>query len=452
MPLPEFILTVLSPFGVAFTQPTWQKVLILVLGTLLARGRRTVTAALRITGRGQDPHFSRFHQVFNRAVWSPLQLSRILLGLIRDALIGFDQGLILVIDETLERRRGPKIRKRGHHRDPIASSRTIDVFSSGLRWLVLAIVVAVPWTHTPWALPLMCVLAPSQKVDDRLGRRHRTLTAWAELLLRVLRRWAPALPLTLLVDSSYSSITFAMACHQRDVRLIAPLPLNACLYAPVPAPVPGQKRSRGQPPQKGPRLPQLGTLTDVLDQVWHEAEIRWHDGTVRRLRLASGMAWWYHSRTERVWVRWVVSVDPEGRWETRAYFSTRVADAPEWIVRTSLKRWTIETMFEESRAHLGVETQRQWSDRAIERETPCLFGLFSVIALLGQVLHRRGKLSVQVTAWYRKEEPTFSDVLAAVRRECWGLGNTCEGAMTPGRGKQADSDWDRLMDAVCYTH
>src|SRR5437588_12338910 len=107
MPVPDCILTILAPFSVAFTQPTWQKVLILVLGTLLARGRRTVTAALRITGRGQDPHFSRFHQVFNRAVWSPLQISRILLDLIRDALITLDQGLILVIDETLERRRGP---------------------------------------------------------------------------------------------------------------------------------------------------------------------------------------------------------------------------------------------------------------------------------------------------------------------------------------------------------
>jgi DDE superfamily endonuclease len=452
MPVPDFILTALAPFGAAFTLPTWQKVLILVLGTLLARGRRTITAALRITGRGQDPHFSRFHQVFNRAAWSPLHLSRILLGLIRDALIIFDQGLILVLDETLERRRGPTIRTRGHHRDPIASSRTVDVFSSGLRWIVLAVVVTVPWTHTPWALPLMCVLAPSQKVDDRLKRRHRTLTQWAELLLRVLRRWVPALPLTLLVDSSYSSIAFAMTCHQRDIRLIAPLPLNACLFEPVPPPIPGQKRGRGQPPQKGPRLPRLGTLTTVPDQVWQEAELRWHDGTTRRLRLASGMAWWYHSRTERVWVRWVVSVDPKGRWETRAYFSTCVADAPEWIVQTYLKRWTIETTFEESRCHLGVETQRQWSDRAIARETPCLFGLYSVVALLGRELHAAGKLRVQATAWYRKEEPTFSDVLAAIRRECWGFGNTCEGAKPPDLRNRTDSDWEWLMDAVCSTH
>lgn len=202
MPLPDFILTVLAPFHTAFTQPTWQKVLVLLVGTLLARGRRTVTAALRLMGRGQDPHFSRYHQVFNRAAWSPLHLSRTLLGLIRDAFIGFDQGLILVLDETLERRRGPQIRKRGHHRDPIASSRSIDVFCSGLRGIVLAVVVTVPWTHTPWALPLMCVLAPGRKVDDRLGRRHRTLTAWAELLLRVVHRWVPALDLTLLVDSS----------------------------------------------------------------------------------------------------------------------------------------------------------------------------------------------------------------------------------------------------------
>jgi hypothetical protein len=117
-----------------------------------------------------------------------------------------------------------------------------------------------------------------------------------------------------------------------------------------------------------------------------------------------------------------------------------------------VQRWTIETTFEESRAHLGVETQRQWSDQAIARTTPCLFGLYSVVTLLAHALHPDGKIPVQRTAWYDNSHATFADVLAAVRRPLWGDFSYSTSARDPDCVEIPTSALYRLVQAVCYAH
>src|SRR5437867_3574817 len=123
MSLSPEIVTVLAIFQSAFTCPTWDKAQVLIIGTLLARGRRTVTAALRQLGRGEETDFSLYHQVLNRASWSARELSRRLLLALGKAFVASGGRLTFVIDEHLERRWGPSIRKRGHFRDPRLSSR-----------------------------------------------------------------------------------------------------------------------------------------------------------------------------------------------------------------------------------------------------------------------------------------------------------------------------------------
>src|SRR5215813_7740070 len=143
MPCCDPIIAMLMQFRPLFTAPTWKHMLTLLRGTLLARGRRTVSAALWHTGHEQDPHFSSFHQVLNRARWSPLQASRDLLTLIIETFVPAGGTLDIVIDETLERRWGAKIRKRGHYRDSALSSHERSVSSPGLRWIVMAVVVSL---------------------------------------------------------------------------------------------------------------------------------------------------------------------------------------------------------------------------------------------------------------------------------------------------------------------
>ena len=443
------ILSVLSHFRSAFTRPTWEKVQVLFTGTILARGRRTVAAALRATGHEQDRHFSRFHAVFSRARWSALELARRLLLLLVQA-FGPEGGLTLVIDETLERRRGPKITKRGYHRDPIASSKSQHVATSGLRWIVLALVVTIPWSRLRWALPFLSRLAPSAKVDAAQQRRHKALCTHARQMITVVRRWLPGVPLTLLGDTTSSALALGQDCSRRRVRWIAPLGLKACLHDPLPPTT--ENRGRGRPRKAGRAQPKLAAVLVDPTTAWRKVEVPWSEGTTRVLELTSSTAWWSHAGEPPLPIRWVLTRDPAGELEPRASFATEPNDTAEAIVAEFLKRWPIETTFEESRAHLGIETQRPWSDAAIERETPCLFGLYSVIALLGHALREGSSLPARATAWYRKTEATFADVLAAVRRQCWGSADFHDPEEDPRVVKIPRSLFEGLMNTACYAH
>jgi len=449
MPLPGTLLPVLEIFRPEFTPRTWSKVVTLVRGTILARGRRTVAAALRQMGLHDDPKFSSYHQVFNRAAWSPLHPARRLLLAATAAFVPEGVGLTFAIDETLERRWGRRIRIRGHYRDPLASSKVRSVSASGIRWIVLALVVNVPWASRPWALPILSVPAPTPKVSLKLGRRHKTIAERARQIIARLRRWLPDVEWTAVGDSAYSVIELGLACRRRDVRLIAPLRPDARLFKPAPAKVPGKV---GRPRVAGDRLPNLDIVLAYPKTAWSRVAVRWYDGAERQLELASGTAVWYHNGMEPLPIRWVLTRDPAGQLEPRAYFSTRPGDEAAAIAAEFVKRWPIEVTFEEARAHLGVETQRQWSDLAIERETPCLLGLYSVAALIGEVLHRASPVAIRTASWYPKAGATFSDVLAAARRECWGFLDIRTSLHDASCAEIPRSQLDRLLNAVCYAH
>jgi hypothetical protein len=449
MPPTDLIRQVLEPFRPEFTPRTWTRVVTLILGTILARGRRTVAAALRQMGLHDEPNFSSYHQVFNRAAWSPRRVARRLLSAVVAAFVPEGVGLTFAIDETLERRWGRKIRIRGHYRDPLASSEERSVSASGIRWIVLALVVTVPWATRPWALPILSLPSPTPKVSLKLGRRHKTIAERARQMIACLRRWLPTADLTVVGDPAYSVIELGLASRRRVVRLIAPLRLDARLFTPAPEREPG---AVGRPRVAGDRLPDLDIVLADPKAEWSRAAVRWYDGADRDLEIAGGTAVWYHNGFEPLPLRWVLTRDPAGRLEPRAYFSTRPEDEAASIPAEFIKRWPIEVTFEEARAHLGVETQRQWSDRAIERETPCLLGLYSVVALLGEALHRASPIAIRAAAWYPKAEATFSDVLAAVRRECWGFLDIRTSERDPSCAEIPRPQLDRLLNAVCYAH
>jgi hypothetical protein len=417
MPCAAPIITLLEPFRCLFTAPTWKHMLTLLRGTLLARGRRTVTAALWHTGHHQDPHFSTFHQVLNRAHWSPLAASRHLLHLIVETFVQAGGTLDIVIDETLERRWGAKIRKRGHYRDSALSSRERSVSSPGLRWIVLAVVVKVPWTKQRWALPFLAVLATTPDVSQQLGLRHKTIGMRAHQLVSLLRRWLPGVPIKLLGDLAYSILELGLHCTTQQITLIAPLRLDSVLHQPPPLRHP---HTVGRPPVVGPRLPSIAHVLQDPQTVWQRLTLDWYGEGKRAVELCTGTACWYRFGSTPLPIRWVLTRDPAGKRPAKALFSTDQAQSAEEIIGDFMKRWSLEATFEESRAHLGIETQRQWSDLAIERTTPLLLGLYSLVALFGHALAPQGHLPVKQAAWYHKQMATFSDVLALVRRHLWG--------------------------------
>jgi hypothetical protein len=252
-PSPE-IIQLLAMFSVAFTAPTFAKGMVLIFGTILAPGRRTVTAALRMTGLGDDPNYSKYHRVLNRDRWSPWVVSKILLSLIILIFLPAGVPLMLLIDETLERRQGKQIKYKGWFRDPIRSTKKQVVKALGIRWICLAVLVPVPWSKRPWALPFMTVLALGEKTSAKLNKRHRTLVQWTEFMMDKVRRWQPDREIALVGDGSYAAIVLVQRCQRlkKPVKLVSRLRLDARLFD-FPAPQP--KSKRGPKPKKGASFP-----------------------------------------------------------------------------------------------------------------------------------------------------------------------------------------------------
>lgn len=446
MPLPDPIIEVLMTFRPLFTAPTWRKLMILLTGTLLAQGRRTVAAALRHSGNGMAGNWSSFHQVLNRARWSPLAVSRQLFLLIVETFVPAGASVDLVIDETLERRWGSKINKRGHYRDSALSSRERSVSSPGLRWIVMAVVVTLSWTKQRWALPFLCVLATTPEVSERLGKHHKTVGMWTHQMVSVVRHWLPDRSIKLMGDTAYTVLELGLHAKAQQVTLITTGRLDAVLHDPPPE---RTQHTIGRPRVVGQRLPALEHVLQDQETVWQKLTLDWYGEGERTLEICSSTALWYRYGYDPLPIRWVLTRDPSGKRPPKALFSTDPTQTAEQIVRDFMKRWSLEVTFEESRAHLGIETQRQWSDLAIERSTPLLFGLYSLVTLFGQALHPEGCVPVAQVAWYRKLTATFRDVLALVRRHVWGQETFPTSPTDPDVVLVPRSTLERWSVAVC---
>ncbi len=230
--LPDAMIAVLRPFAQAFTERTWEWVQILVVGAILAPGRRTVSAILRVMGLRNERQFQRYHRVLNRVHWSGLLISRILLTLLVASFVATGVPIVIAADETLERRKGDKIRAKGVFRDAVRSSKTHTVYCFGLRWVSMMLLVAVPWSPRVWALPFLTVLAPSAKTNLADGRRHKTSIDWIGQMIRVVRRWCPDQAIVLVVDGGLAAIKLGWRCAQLalPVTYVSRLRLDAALY------------------------------------------------------------------------------------------------------------------------------------------------------------------------------------------------------------------------------
>jgi ribosomal protein L28 len=445
--LPAEVIPILSHFAPAFTQPSYEKGVTLVIGTLLARGRRTVTSALRAVGKGEDRGWSKYHHLLNRCQWSGLQVSQLLVCLIVTTFVQTGEWVTIAVDETLERRWGPQIRKRGHWRDSLASSRKMNVSTSGLRWLVFAVVIHVPWTKYAVALPFLSVLLTTPKVSKQLGKRHKTVAQVTGKVVVWLRRTLVGYPVHLVGDGAYAVIGLGLTCQRNQISLIAPLRLDARLFEPPCRP---REKRLGRPPVVGARLPNLEQVAIDPMTRWQRSRVSWYGGETTFLDWTTGTALWYSTGMTPLAIRWVLVRDPKGKMETRAFFSTDPYQDARTIIADFVKRWSIEVTFEEGRAHLGIETQRQWSDLAIERTTPALFGLFSIVILMAQAFFPDGNVPLPQDAWYPKDHACFHDLLALVRRRIWHQYLFQTGANSPALRLVTRHRFEHLLSAVCY--
>jgi hypothetical protein len=445
--LPFELASLIVNFATLFSKPVWRRAQVLLVGAILAPGKRTVTSALRVCGLSQERHFQTYHRVLNRARWSSLQASRILLSLLIKNFAPTG-ALVFAIDDTIERRRGERIKAKGIYRDPVRSSHSHLVKASGLRWLSLMLTVRIPWAERVWALPVLTCLCPSERYYKVRRRPHKKLTTWARQMLLQVKRWVAEREMVVVADSSFAALEL-LAALRREMTVITRLRLDAALYEPAPQ---GKPRQNGRPRLKGTRLPTLAMVLKDAQTVWTQQRVGgWYGGTARAVEVASGVAVWYHTGMPPVPVRWVLVRDPAEEFKAQALLSTNPTSDPIEMLGWFVRRWQVEVTFEETRAHLGMETQRQWSDKAIARTTPAVLALFSIVTLLAH--HRDGEtpeLFVRQAAWYIKRLPTFSDALATVRQQLWREAGFHTSRSEADSVKVDRALLERLTDALCY--
>jgi DDE superfamily endonuclease len=413
-PLPEAIIRILAPFAPLFSRRVWCHAQVLLLGAILTPGARTVTAALRVMGLAMEHRFTTYHRVLNRSTWSALQASRMLLGLLVTHLVPPGAPIVLGADDTVERRSGRQITAKGCYRDAVRSTKKHVIRCFGLKWVVMMLLVPVPWARRVWALPFLTALC--RPVEQAKPRRHKTSVDWVRQMMQQVRRWLPGRPLVLVVDGGFAAVSLALACVKSQVTMVSRLRWDAALYhRPVPHP-PGK---RGPKPLKGRRQRCLQAWAERAETPWETVEVDWYGGRRKPLWVFSHTALWHTRGLPPVDIRFVLVGDPEGKLRMEAFFCTDLQAPPVQILEWVVMRWSVEVTFEEGRALLGLETQRQWSDQAIARTTPVLLGLFALVTLLALQLSHEGHIPVPVTACYHKAEPTFSDGLSLVRHHLW---------------------------------
>jgi hypothetical protein len=413
-PLPEAIILVLAPFAPLFSHRVWLHAQLLLLGAILTPGARTVTAALRATGLAAERRFTNYHRVLNRATWSGCQASRILLGLLITGLVPPGVPIILGADDTVERRSGRKINAKGCYRDAVRSSKSHVIHCFGLKWVSMMLLVAVPWSRRVWALPFLTTLC--WPADKHHQHQHKTSIDWVRQMTKQVRRWLPERRLVLVVDGGFAAVSLALACVKSRVAMVSRLRWDAALYHP-PGPQPAGKR--GPIPLKGKRQRSLQAWAERSDTPWETVEVYWYGGRRKTLWVFSRTALWYTPGLPPVAIRYVLVGDPEGKLRLEAWFCPDVQATPLERVPWVVMRWSVEVTRAEARAHLGFETPRQWSEKAIARTSPALLALSSRVPLLALPLSQGGQIAVPVTPWSHQAEPTCADCLALVRQHLW---------------------------------
>jgi uncharacterized protein YerC len=413
---PSALRSLLQAFAEVFTRPTYYRFFVLVLAAVLTTGNHTVMNLLRTLGGLAPGSTSSYRRVFSKRRWSLWRLARILAERIVTHLVATGP-IHLAGDDTVDEHRGKKVFGKGRHRDAVRSSHSYTAFRYGHKWVVLAILVRLPFTTRLWALPILVVLYRSPAKDKKQRGRHKTPAQLMRQMLKVMLRWFPDRHFVFAGDGGFGTHELARSAAKRPRRLtlVSRFYADANLYkAP---PVVRGKKPKGRPRVKGAKMPAPAQVVAKTKER-HKLNVAWYGGGRRDVEVVSGTAHWFKSGEGLVPVLWVYVHDGTGTHRDDYFFTTDVSLSAQTVIETFTGRWSIETTFQEMRAYLGLETTRGWCAQTVRRVAPCLFGLYSVVAVLYTQLPKR-HTRLWAIDWPGKKDVTFSDAITAVRRWLW---------------------------------
>jgi len=421
--LPEAMITILATFAPLFSRPVFNNALELMVAHFLCTGRRTITNLLKRIGKNHDSKFTKYFYVIRKATWSPFQSSKILILLIIERLLPKDSQIEINIDAHLNRRRGPKIKGLGYHRDAVASSKGQKVLTTGHNWLVVTVCVRMFGSKYKWSLPFLSYLLTPEKTlsssrnqADLKGKvRHKKMTRVTCQIILQIRRWLGSeRSIVVVADSAFACREICKACIKHNVIFCTQLRLDASLYDFPPRQA---SKGRGRPRVVGHRLPNLEALAKDKKQRWVRLSAPWYSGKSKDLDVLTGTCLWYHNSIGGVPIRWVLTKDPSGENKTIAILITDFTVCAEQAIAFFVGRWPIETTFQEINQHLGLETIHTWSDLSVNRTAPTIIASYSIACLVvDQAVKDTGiEITPETSAWYNKSVVTFSDVMVYLK-------------------------------------
>lgn len=438
LPLLSSFFATLKPLRECFPRrATFHNFVAIVFGLVMAQGTGTLSSALVAGDLAMSKHWTAFYRFFSRGSWCVdtlgLKVAELLVA--RFSPTGF---ITAAVDDTLHAKGGQNVFGAGTHHDPLTSTRARAQFQFGHCWVVLAIVVQLPFAKRPRALPVLFRLNVPVKMAEKWDIPHKKKTALASEMVKLLAARFPSRDLRLVNDNLYSCDTMLSALPT-NVNMVGRLNLEAALFGPV-EPVAGPKM--GRPKRWGPRLPTPKAVAED-DSAWelHVVHIYGRDVTVR---VKTWTAFWQSGGPTRL-LRCVVVWRPDGRYPYESFFSTDPTLSVQEILETYAQRWSLEVTFHETKASLGVDHGQPWTAAAVERTAPTGMLVYSLV-VLWYADHGHGSPAATWPRrpWYaRKQTTSFEDMIATLRRATLrpGLSGEADGPRAPGELDAALRRW-----------
>jgi hypothetical protein len=410
--MPDDILTglvaSLEVFRFSMSRPSFSKLLVLATGWILTPGTRAVTAALVATGVAGQRHHEAFHRFFSRGAWDPDSLGFALLQRL-EKFLGAG-AMRVAIDDTLAPHKGPQVFGLGSHIDPVRSTRLMRIFCFGHCWVVLSVLVQVPFSQRTWALPVLFRLYRNLKECEKNGAPYKKKTELAREMIDVFCRWTNGRRVEVAADSAYCNDTVTRGLPDSVVLFGAMRP-DAVLTA-LPEP---QGHKSGRPCKRGRPLPKPESFADDGRRPWRQLEARIY-GRLRTIRYKTYDAQWYRACGTGL-VRIVIVATTTGTLPFRVFFCTDATLDVARILETYAGRWAIEVFFREAKQLLGFADSAARKARAVLRVAPFVGLLYSTLVLwFLEGAHSSPLAKPPVRPWYpSKQAITFEDILRTAR-------------------------------------
>jgi DDE superfamily endonuclease len=412
MNIPVWAMPVLTMFRPALSTPTYHRFCGLGLAAVWTTGRRPVTHLLRTVRAKAPGQMSASHRGFSQRRWSAWALARLLITVLRDHVVPPGPGL-LAGDDTVTEHPGPQVFGQGRPRDGVRSSHSSTAYRWGHNWVVVSVLVKLPFATRPWALPGLVALYHPPEGDRVHGPRHKTPAHLARLRLARLIRWCPPQHFIFVGDMGDGTSETARFCqqHRRHRTVVSKFYGDAALYDPPP---PRTRRTMGRPRVKGRKL---AAPQEVVANTAKRTSlmVAWYGGTMRDVEVVTGTGHWSRIGDALVEVRGVYVHDGPGPHRDEYFLTTDITMKPQQLVECSTQCWSIETTFQECREHLKLESTTGYGQQTVLRFTPCWFELYTLVVLrYRQLPHPSSTLSA--VFWRGKSTVTFSAMMTCVRR------------------------------------